>query len=148
MRAFIDTNIFVYATYPSFSEHEKARGFLKACLEGSDSWFLSWGVIYEYLRVVNHAGLFSREVLSFPKAVENVLHFASAKNVDILTEASEHANLLSSLASKMRSLSGNLIHDAHHVLLMREHDLKKIFSADTDLNRFQGLEVVNPLRMP
>lgn len=146
MRAYVDTNIFVYATYPSYPQHEKARNFLKACADGSDTWFLSWGVVYEYLRVVTHPGLFSKERISFPKAVENVLRFTSSKNVELLTETPEHTKLLSALTQEMKTISGNLLHDAHHAVLMREHDLKKIFTTDTDFHRFAGLEVVDPLR--
>lgn len=146
MRAFIDTNLFVYATYPAFPEHIKAKEFLKTCQEGSDLWFLSWSVVYEYLRVVTHTSLFTKGTLTLDKAIENVLNFSSARNIEILSETSDHPKTLTTLAKETRNLSGNLIHDAHHVVLMREHDIKKIYTTDTDLHRFQGVEVVNPIR--
>jgi len=146
MRAFIDTNLFVYATYPAFPEHTQAKDFLKNCLEGSDLWFLSWSVVYEYLRVVTHTSLFTKGALTLDKAIENVLNFSSARNVEILSETAEHPKTLMSLAKETRNLSGNLIHDAHHVILMKEHDIKKIYTTDTDLHRFSEIEVVNPLK--
>jgi uncharacterized protein len=145
MRAFIDTNIFVYATYPRFPQSVKSREFLKSCLSGQNSWYLSWGVIYEYLRVVTHPRLFPEGALPFQHALENVTKFSATASVEILTETSEHARFLRDLVQEPARLAGNILHDAHLVALMREHDLSVIYTADTDLNRFKGIEVVNPL---
>lgn len=145
MRTFIDTNVFVYASYLAFPQYSKCREFLRSCLEGSNSWYLSWGVIYEYLSVVTHSKLFSNEVLSLQQAIQNVLRFASAPNVDILQETAEHTRYLEALTEELQPVSGGLLHDAHSVALMREHDLKTICSSDSDFHRFKGIEVSNPL---
>lgn len=145
MRAFIDTNIFIYATYPKFKEHSKAIQFLKRCLREKDLWYTSWGVIYEYLRVVTHPYLFSGETLSPPKALENVEKFCSASNVEIVQETINHLPLLKE-GSRFSNLRGNLLHDVHIVILMREHDIKKVYTADTDFHRFPYIEVVNPVK--
>jgi predicted nucleic acid-binding protein len=39
---------------------------------------------------------------------------------------------------------GNLIHDAHTAILMREHGIDKICTRDADFHRFSFLEVVDP----
>lgn len=146
MRAFIDTNIFVYATYPAFPQHSKCRELIASCLRGSDSWCLSWGAVYEYLSVVTNPKLFSDEVLPLPKAIQNILQFASARNVEVLQETPEHPRYLKALAEESQPVSGALFHDAHIVALMREHDLKKIYSCDSDFHRFKGIQVINPLQ--
>ena len=145
MRVFIDTNVFVYATYPQFPQHIACRDFLKECLTGSDAWYLSWGVIYEYLRVVTHPKLFGGEGLSFSGALENVLLFLSSSHVEILQETAEHVRTLQALEFEYQPLGGNILHDAHNVCLMREHNLSKIATVDTDFHRFKGIKVVNPL---
>lgn len=147
MRALVDTNIFVYASYSTFPEYRQARAFLKACLEGTDLWSLSWGVIYEYLSVVTHPGLFKPEVLSLKEAVENVTRFTSSPNVEILQETMEHPHHLDQLSQQSRPPLGGQLHDAHIVLLMHEHDLKTIYTADSDFFRFSGIEVINPFRL-
>jgi predicted nucleic acid-binding protein len=43
-------------------------------------------------------------------------------------------------------LAGNLFHDAHTAILMREHGIGRICSRDTDFNQFPFLEVIDPLR--
>lgn len=145
MRAFIDTNIFVYATYPKFPQHEKAVGFLKKCLKENHSWYLSWHVLYEYLKVVTHPNLFSGETILLSKAIQNVEKFCSAPNIEILQETPHHLQILEKFNLEVHSLKGNILYDVHTVILMKEHDLKKIYTADTDFHRFQGVEVTNPI---
>lgn len=148
MRAFIDTNIFVYATYSKFVQHEKAVGFLKKCLKENHSWYLSWHVLYEYLKVVTHPNLFSGETIPLSKAIQNMEKFCSTPNVEILQETSRHLQILENFNLfnlEVRSLKGNILHDVHTLILMKEHDLKKIYTADTDFNRFREIEVINPI---
>ena len=40
--------------------------------------------------------------------------------------------------------SGNLMHDAHTAVLMREHGIKRVYTRDTDFHRFPFLEPVDP----
>jgi uncharacterized protein len=42
-------------------------------------------------------------------------------------------------------LVGNLVHDAHTAILMREHGIRRIITRDVDFHRFPFLEVVDPL---
>ena len=145
MRTFIDTNVFIYASFKEFPQHAKSYAFLKDCLAGSDSWYVSWSVVYEYLRVATHPKLFSGEGLSLSRAVQNVLRFTSSGRVEILQETSEHHRYLNDLSLEPHPVSGSVLHDAHHVVLMREHDIKAIATTDSDLHRFKGIEVFNPL---
>lgn len=145
MRSIIDTNLFIYASYTSFPQYSAARSFLKQCLEGSDGWCLSWGIIYEYLRVVTHAQLFPQQRLSLEEALQNVSGFITADNVEVISETAEHYEALKSLAQQGKELRGNILHDAHTVVLMKEHDIRRIYTADTDFYRFKDLVVINPL---
>ena len=43
-------------------------------------------------------------------------------------------------------LAGNLVHDAHTAILMREHGIRQICTRDTDFNQFSFLEIIDPLR--
>jgi hypothetical protein len=42
-------------------------------------------------------------------------------------------------------LVGNLLHDAHSTILMREHGIGRICMRDADFNQFPFLEVIDPL---
>lgn len=144
MRALIDTNIFVYASFSGFPQFAQARDFLKSCFQSADSWYLSWSVIYEYLRVVTHRQLVD-QTLSFPQALENVFKFTASPAVTILQETSDHPKHLEELGRENSHLSGNIVHDVHLVILMREHDLNTIYTADSDFHRFKKIKVINPL---
>jgi hypothetical protein len=42
-------------------------------------------------------------------------------------------------------LAGNLMHDAHTAVLMREHGIRVIYTRDTDFHRFPFLELIDPV---
>ena len=42
---------------------------------------------------------------------------------------------------------GNLLHDLHTAVLMREHGVSRIVTRDRDFHRFGFLDVVDPLRV-
>lgn len=42
-------------------------------------------------------------------------------------------------------IAGNLIHDLHTAVLMKEHGITEIRTADTDFHQFAFLRVVDPL---
>lgn len=147
MRAVIDTNIFVYATYKSFSQHGEAIDFLKSCQNQSQNFLISWGIIYEYLRVVTHDKLFPKGALSFKQALENVQKFCDYENVTIMTETAEHFRILNRLQTSLKRLKGNIIHDSHIVALMMEHDIKKIYTNDVDFRIFPEIKVINPVKV-
>jgi hypothetical protein len=45
-----------------------------------------------------------------------------------------------------RPVAGNLLHDAHTAILMREHGIRQICTRDTDFHQFAFLEVIDPVR--
>jgi predicted nucleic acid-binding protein len=47
--------------------------------------------------------------------------------------------------AELPALRGNLLHDAHTAVLMREHGIRTIYTRDSDFHRFPFLEVVDPL---
>lgn len=145
MRACIDTNLFVYATYPAFKEHRAAYAFLKASRQSSDAFVITWKIIYEYLRVVTHRKFFPEAALNLEQARLNVLRFCSAKNVAILQETDDHWDALEAVTKDVGKARGNLVHDCHTAALMREHEVKRIYTADVDFRLFTGIETVNPL---
>ena len=41
---------------------------------------------------------------------------------------------------------GNLVPDAHIATILRQHGVRKFYTADTDFKKFGFLEVLNPLK--
>ncbi|HLE19917.1 MAG TPA: VapC toxin family PIN domain ribonuclease, partial [Vicinamibacteria bacterium] len=63
----------------------------------------------------------------------------------ILTPTDRHAAVASGIIQELPYLSGNLMHDTHTAVLMREHGIQRIYTRDTDFHRFPFLQRVDPL---
>jgi hypothetical protein len=141
----VDTNVLVYAVDADASEHGPCRSALEGWRRGRTPWYLTWGIVYEFLRVVTHP-----RVLRSPFEAVGALSFVEAvlasASVHILTETSHHLDVLAEVIDDVALLSGNLYHDAHTAALMREHGIRSIVTRDTDFHRFRFLEVLDPLQ--
>jgi len=51
------------------------------------------------------------------------------------------------LAMVDMTAAGNLVPDAHVATILREHGVRRIYTADTDFRKFDFLKVINPLRV-
>ncbi len=141
---FVDTNVFVYAVDSGSKEHSKCRNLLESWRKNSLPWYTSWGVIYEFLRVSTHPRVF-RKPLSLEQAYSFVEVVLASPGIRILSEGEHHAEVASRTFREIKGLSGNLLHDAHTAILMRENGIMRIYTRDTDFHRFPFLEVIDPL---
>jgi uncharacterized protein len=62
-----------------------------------------------------------------------------------LVESPRHADIVATVTEEVKGLRGNVLHDAHTAILMREHGIRRIYTRDTDFHRFPFLEVIDPL---
>lgn len=140
----VDTNVLVYAANRAAPEHERCRLLLLELRSQPMPWFLTWSIVYEFLRVATHARVLRRPL---PPAeawrfLESVL---AAPSLDLLIETERHRDVLADLIAGTPQLAGNLLHDAHIVALMREHAVRSIYTRDLAFHRFPGIEVLDPL---
>jgi len=144
MRYLIDTNILLYAANADCEEHAVAGGFLLRHLKEATPLCLTWGIVYEFLRVSTHVRVFSN-----PLSPEEALAFLdvvmSEETVTLLVATERHRDLLKRTVSELSHPAGNLFHDIETATLMREHGVSEIVTADNDFRQFQFLKVRNPL---
>lgn len=140
----IDTNILVDAVNP------RAEAY-PACSALVDSWrkqpvqsFLTGEICFEFLRVTTHPRIF-QSPWSAGDAWSFIRHLL-ASGTQILNPTSRHVELVTKLLEEFPLLAGNIMHDAHTAILMREHGLRRIYTRDTDFHRFPFLEPIDPLR--
>lgn len=107
-------------------------------------WFLTWGIVYEFLRVSTHPTVF-RDPLTPAQAWEFLSSLLDAPGLGLLTETPRHREVAQGVWNEVRDLRGSLAHDAHVAVLMREHGVRRIYTRDTDFHRFPFLETVDPL---
>lgn len=140
----VDTNLLLYAVNPDSPDHPRARALLEGWRVGDRSWFLTWGIIYEFLRVSTHSAVFPAP-LSLSRASEWIDVLVAAPRAAILTETERHREVLGEVTALHPRLAGNVVHDLHTAALMKEHGIQEIQTADADFHQFGFLRVVNPL---
>ncbi len=106
--------------------------------------YLTWGICYEFLRVSTHARVFARP-WSPAAAWEFLQVLLGTPSVTILCPTGRHAAVLSQTLAELSDARGNLMHDVHTAVLMREHGVSRICTRDADFHRFRFLRVVDPL---
>jgi hypothetical protein len=140
----VDTNILLYSVNPACPEYGPARAEVDRLRSGRSPWFLTWGVVYEFLRVATHPTIFPRP-LSMSSAALFIKRLLESPSLEVLQETDRHFALFEDELRMTPEISGNDVHDAHLVVVMREHNLRRILSADKGFLRFRGIEATDPV---
>jgi uncharacterized protein len=86
-------------------------------------------------------------VMRKPWSAAGAFAFVSAllasPGLSVLAATERHAAIAAQVIAELPWLAGNLVHDAHTAILMREHGVARICTRDTDFHRFPFLEVVS-----
>jgi len=140
----VDTNLLVYAANQDSLWHQPSARLLAEWRRSAAAWFVTWGICYEFLRVVTH-----RKVLQHPwsagKAWAFVESLLESPGLEVLLPTDRHASVAAEVVATVRHVEGNLWHDAHTAVLMREHGVATIYTRDTDFHRFPFVNPVDPL---
>jgi len=140
----VDTNVLVYAADADSAFHVACRDWLERQRGRADAWYTTWAILYEFLRVTTHPRVM-RQPWSAPAAWDFVKALLASPGLGLLTATERHADVAERVIAELPQLAGNLFHDAHTAILMREHGLRRVATRDTDFHRFPFLEVVDPL---
>jgi toxin-antitoxin system PIN domain toxin len=141
----VDTNVLVYAANSTVQFHGPCREWLDRQRRRPDAWYLTWGIVYEFLRVSTHPRILPRPWTA-SAAWGFITALLASPGLDVLIPTQRHADVASAVISELSYLAGNIVHDAHTAILMREHGIRQICTRDTDFSRFAFLEVIDPLR--
>jgi toxin-antitoxin system PIN domain toxin len=120
------------------------RALLAQWGSDTEAWFITWSVVYEFLRVATHRSVFAHP-LTFADAWSFIESLRASPSFGILVETERHAEVVRDLTLEYPHTSCNRLHDLHIAALMREHGVVEIRTADTDFHQFKFLRVVNPL---
>ena len=140
----VDTNVLVYAADRAAAEHDRCRERLEGWRAETVPWYLSWPIVYEFLRVSTHPRVF-RQPMPLSDAWGFIRAILASPAVTVLVPGPQHAAVAERTLLEIAGLRGNLLHDAHTAVLMREHGIATIYTRDTDFHRFPFLRVVDPL---
>ena len=100
-------------------------------------------MVYEFLRICTHP-----RVLRRPWIAQSAWGFVEAllasPAIAVIEPTERHRSVAAEVVAELPHLSGNLFHDAHIAILMREHGIRTIYTRDTDFHRFPFLDPVDP----
>ena len=140
----VDTNVLVYAADRSAPEHERCRKLVERWRHQGGAWYITWGICYEFVRVVTHPRVL-RKPWTLPDAHNFLVAVLASAGLEVLTATDRHTRVLGEVVAELPHLTGNLIHDAHTAVLMREHGIRRICTRDADFSRFPFIEPIDPL---
>jgi toxin-antitoxin system PIN domain toxin len=141
----VDTNILVYAADSDAQFHTPCRDWLEHQRARPDAWYTTWPILYEFMRVTTHPRVMRRP-WNAAAAWKFVSALLASPGLGVLVQTRRHADVARDVIRELPHLAGNLFHDAHTAILMREHGIRRICTRDTDFSRFPFLEVIDPLR--
>ncbi len=141
----VDTNVLVHAVDERSPFHGACVTALERWRREPGAWFVTWSVLYEFLRVVTHLRG-SRRPWSVETAWSFVEALLASPGLQVLVETPRHLEVARAVIAETPGLTGNLAHDAHIAILMREHGVRTIYTRDTDFHRFPFVVPVDPVR--
>jgi toxin-antitoxin system PIN domain toxin len=140
----VDTNVLLYAADRHCPEHARCRELLETWRYDPLPWYLSWNIVYEFLRVSTHLQVF-RMPWSVSEGWQFVEALFASPGLRVLTATPRHAEIAAQTLVEMPHLYGNLLHKGHTAILMREHGIRRIYTRDGDFHKFAFLEAIDPM---
>jgi toxin-antitoxin system PIN domain toxin len=138
----LDANILLYASNSGEAQHAVAMRFLEARAADPDLLCLTWPTIMAYQRIATHPSVFKKP-LSPAAAWQNLCALLALPRVRIITEEADFPQFYAD-ATRSLNIRGNLVPDAHLAVLLRQHGVNRLYTADSDFRKFEFLEVINP----
>ena len=140
----VDTNVLVYAADADSPFHGSCRKWLEDRRQRAEAWYCTWPVVYEFLRVSTHPRVL-RTPWKTTEAWSFIVALLQSPGLGMLVPSSRHAAVAADVLRELPHLAGNIFHDAHTAILMREHGVRQVCTRDTDFHRFPFVEVLDPL---
>jgi len=138
----VDINVLLYASDRASPLHDQAIRFLENRTQDPESFCVAWSTLMGYLRISTHPGIFSSP-LSPDEALGNLEALLNLPRVKILTELDGFLEVYREVTGQF-PVRGNLVPDAHLATLLRQHDVRIIYTTDVDFKKFDFLKVRNP----
>ena len=138
----IDVNVLLYASDQTSPHHRAAPEFLARRTADPEPFCLTWPVVMAYLRISTHPRIF-RNPLSPDQALGNIEALLACPQVRVLTEENGFLDVYREATQHLK-VRGNLVPDAHLAALLRQHDVRRLYTRDADFKKFPFLQTHDP----
>jgi toxin-antitoxin system PIN domain toxin len=140
----VDVNVLLYASDRKSENYAAAILFLESRPSDPDIFCLFWPTLLSYLRMSTHPKLFSHP-LSPQEAVANIEALLNLPRVRVLSETEAFLAVYREVTQGF-PVRGNLVPDAHLATLLKQHDVRRLYTSDADFRKFTFLEVIDPFK--
>lgn len=138
-----DTNVLIHAVNELSELHEPCVRRLEEARETASSSILTWNVCYEFLRVSTHPNVL-RPPLTAQTALRFIMELLDSPGFRIIYPTGRHIDTLAQTLTELPWIQSNLFFDLHTAVLMRENQIREIYTCDTDFDNFPFLTVIDP----
>ena len=142
MRA-LDTSLLAYAANRHAPEHARAARVVETLANGETPWALPWPVVHEFLHLVTHPHAVAR-ALAPADAWAFVEALLASHSLRLLGPTETHARALAEVLASLPPGSG-VPPGLEIAVLLREHGVRELLSADRGMRRFAFLSVRDPV---
>lgn len=139
----VDANLLLYASDRTSRFHEAASSFLEGLVEDPEILCLTWPSLMAYVRIATHPRIF-KTPLAPEEALRNVTTLLSLPRARAISEEDGFLDVYREVTGGF-PVRGNFVPDAHVAALLRQHGVRRIYTADADFRKFDFLDVRNPL---
>ena len=136
----VDSNILMHASILDSTFHPRSRSAMESYAAASEPWAVTSSILYEFLRITTHSRVFPHP-LTIAQADAFNRNLLSVPGCSVLGETAIHGDVMASCLGEAHRLTGNLLHNFHIAVLMREHGIEHIVSLDTDFRAFPWTKV-------
>jgi predicted nucleic acid-binding protein len=137
----LDTNILVGMMVSSSSLHEEV---MRGMANLSDDVCTTPTNVGEILRLLTHPKVF-RSPVKLGKAVHTLSEFLESYNIRVLDEDVNWWKSLIEVEKLIPGLKGNEIFDARIAICLKQHNVKRIYTLDSDFKKYPFLQPIRPL---
>lgn len=138
----VDVNVLLYASDRTSPRHVAAIRFLEGRASDSELFCVAWAILMSYLRMATHPRMFAHP-LSPSEALGNVEALIGMPHVRVLSEGEEFLDVYRAVTGGF-PVRGNLVPDAHLAALLRQHQVRTLYTTDADFRKFDFLDIRDP----
>ena len=143
----VDASTLVIAADRSDPHHDRCRDQVLEWRRQPTPWYLTWPIVFEYLRIVTHPKLLCRP-WPLPEAWTFIEAVLAAPALTVLCTGPHHQSIIQQLTETLPDLRGEQMHETAIIATMIEHGIRRIVTRDIEYHRFPMIEVLDPLRTP
>lgn len=134
----LDTNVLIGIMVSSSSLHDDA---VKGLANLSDDLCITPTNVGETLRLLTHPKVFSSPV-KISRAIAVLSELLASYQIRILDEDTNWWKALLEIEKLIPGLKGNEIFDARIAICLKQHNVKRIFTFDSDFRKYPFLQSI------